>query len=102
MKTPGGFGVWQEPFTCLRVPKLFNLRMDPYERADIVSDQYDDWMVKNDYLIEQAIFHAAAYIDSFVAYPPSQAPASFTIDQIQKDADAKIKAMASKSPPKSD
>ena len=102
MKTPGGFGVWQEPFTCLRVPKLFNLRMDPYERADIVSDQYDDWVVKNDYLIEQAIFHAASFIDSFVAYPPSQAPASFTIDQIQKDADAKIKAMASKSPPKSD
>ncbi|MGH6809075.1 MAG: arylsulfatase, partial [Ensifer adhaerens] len=39
-RKPGGLEVWQEPFTCLRVPKMFNLRMDPYERADIVSDQY--------------------------------------------------------------
>ena len=43
--------VWSNPFTTLRLPKLFNLRMDPYERADIVSDQYYDWLVKNDYII---------------------------------------------------
>jgi hypothetical protein len=43
-----------EPLTCCRVPKLFNLRMDPFERADIVSDQYDDRPVKNDHLHFQA------------------------------------------------
>ena len=42
-RAPGGFAVWSEPFVCLRVPKIFNLRMDPYERADVVSDQYYDW-----------------------------------------------------------
>ncbi len=94
MKKPGGFQVWYEPFECLRIPKLFNLRMDPYERADIVSDQYDDWRVKNAYLMGWMTFHAAGFIDTFAEYPPSQAPASFTVDQIEKDVEAKIKAMA--------
>ena len=43
-RKPGGFEVWANPFTCLRAPKVFNLRMDPMERADIVSDQYYDWL----------------------------------------------------------
>ena len=50
-REPGGFEVWSNPFTCLRVPKVFNLRMDPFERADIVSDQYYDWLAKNAYLL---------------------------------------------------
>ena len=45
-RAPGGFAVWSNPFTTLRVPKMFNLRMDPYERADVVSDQYYDWLVE--------------------------------------------------------
>jgi arylsulfatase A-like enzyme len=94
MKKPGGFPVWYEPFECLRIPKLFNLRMDPYERADIVSDQYDDWRVKNAYLMGWMTFHAAGFLDTFVQYPPSQPPASFTIDQIEKDVEAKIRELA--------
>jgi arylsulfatase A-like enzyme len=94
MQKPGGFAVWYTPFTCWRIPKLFNLRMDPYERADIVSDQYDDWRVKNAYLMGWLTFHAAGFIETFVQYPPSQTPASFTIDQIEKDVETKIKAMA--------
>ena len=74
MKKPGGFAVWYEPFTCLRIPKIFNLRMDPYERADIVSDQYDDWRVKNAYLMGWMTFHAAEFLETFVDYPPSQTP----------------------------
>ncbi|WP_417661313.1 arylsulfatase [Pseudomonas sp.] len=91
-RAPGGFGVWSEPFTCLRVPKLFNLRMDPYERADVVSDQYYDWMAKNDYLIFQGTRKAAAFLQTFVDYPPSQRPASFSIDQVRADVDKKIEA----------
>ena len=98
MKYPGGFQVWYEPFTCLRIPKLFNLRMDPYERADIVSDQYDDWRSKNGYLMAQMIFHAAQFIQTFVEYPPSQEQASFSIDQIERDVEAKIKENALKQP----
>jgi arylsulfatase A-like enzyme len=97
-KKPGGFAVWYEPLTCLRIPKLFNLRMDPYERADIVSDQYDDWRVKNAYLMGWMTFHAAEFIQTFVEYPPSQTPASFTVDQIEKDVEQRVKEMAVKPP----
>ena len=90
MRAPGGFAVWYEPFECLRIPKLYNLRMDPYERADIVSDQYDDWRVQNAYLMGWMTFHAAAFLETFVDYPPSQTPASFTIDQIQESVDKRI------------
>ncbi|MNC76310.1 hypothetical protein D3C75_1280080 [compost metagenome] len=74
----------------LRVPKLFNLRMDPYERADIVSDQYYDWTVKNSYLLAAGVAKAARFLQTFVEYPPSQKPASFSIDQIRAVVDAKI------------
>lgn len=85
MKAPGGFRVWYEEFDCLRIPKLFNLRMDPMERADTVSDQYDDWRIKNAYMMGWMTFHAAQFLETFVDYPPSQTPASFTIDQIEAD-----------------
>jgi arylsulfatase len=96
MKHPGGFAVWQEPFTVLRVPKLFNVRMDPFERADIVSDQYFDWVVRNDFLLAQIVSHAAVFLQTFVEYPPSQEQATFSIDQIARDVEAKIKANAAK------
>ncbi|MBV4484816.1 arylsulfatase [Pseudomonas sp. SWRI153] len=89
-RAPGGLEVWSEPFTCLRVPKMFNLRMDPYERADIVSDQYYDWLTKNDYLIFDGTRRAAKFLQTFVDYPPSQRPASFSIDQIRADVDRRI------------
>ena len=49
-RAPGNLLIWANPFTCLRLPKIYNLRMDPYERADITSDQYYDWTVHNVYL----------------------------------------------------
>jgi arylsulfatase A-like enzyme len=93
-KKPGGFAVWYEPLTGYRIPKLFNLRMDPYERADVVSDQYDDWRVKNAYLMGYMNLKAAAFLQTFKEYPPSQVPASFTIDQIVKDIDRKIEMLS--------
>ena len=96
MKHPGGFQVWQEPFTPLRVPKLFHLRMDPFERADIVSDQYFDWVIRNDFKLFQITSQAAALLNTFVEYPPSQEQASFSIDQIARDVEAKIKENARK------
>jgi arylsulfatase A-like enzyme len=96
MKYPGGFAVWYEPFTPLRIPKLYNLRMDPYERADIVSDQYDKWRVDNAYLMGWMVQKAAPFLETFVEYPPSQPPASFTIDQVQKDVDSQIEEASKK------
>ncbi|MFP3554426.1 arylsulfatase [Paraburkholderia sp. SIMBA_049] len=103
-RAPGGFAVWNNPLTCLRVPKIFNLRMDPYERADVVSDQYYDWTTKNVYVLYGAIAETARFLDTFVAYPPAQTPASFTVDGIRAGVDAEIarnnaraKAMTKKS-----
>jgi arylsulfatase len=81
-RQPGGFQVWADPFVCLRAPKVFNLRMDPYERADIVSDQYYDWLAKNAYLIQYGVWRVAPFLQTFRDYPPSQRPASFSIDQM--------------------
>ena len=89
-RKPGGFDVWREPFVTTRVPKMFNLRMDPYERADVVSDQYYDWMARNDYLLVKGQLKAAAFLETFVAYPPSQKPASFNIEGVRKEVDRKI------------
>jgi len=89
-KAPGGFAVWKEPFVCLRVPKVFNLRMDPYERADIVSDQYNDWLTKNAYLAFVGSAKAGEFLQTFIEWPPSQNPPSFSTDQIQKAVDKQI------------
>lgn len=96
MKYPGGFAVWTEPFVCLRIPRLFNLRMDPFESADIVSDQYDDWRSKNSFLIMQVNCRAMAFLKTFAEYPPSQESQSFTIAQAQRDIEVQIKAKAGK------
>jgi arylsulfatase A-like enzyme len=81
-RRPGGFEVWANPFTCLRAPKVFNLRMDPMERADVVSDQYYDWLARNAYLIQYGVWKVAPFLQTFTEYPPSQRPASFSVDQM--------------------
>ena len=87
---PGGFAVWQTPLVTWRLPKLFNLRMDPYERADVVSDQYNDWLVRNDYLLVKGQLQAAAFLETFVKYPPSQRGASFNIEGVRAQVDKAI------------
>lgn len=87
---PGQFDVWAHPFTPLRVPKMFNLRMDPYEHAEISGSGYDQWRVENAYIIFDGTMKAASFLETFVEYPPSQRPASFSIDQIRKQVDKKI------------
>lgn len=84
-RAPGGMQVWANPFTPLRAPKMFNLRMDPYERADVVSDQYYDWYGKNAYLIQYGTWRVAPFLATFKDFPPSQRPASFSIDQLVED-----------------
>jgi arylsulfatase A-like enzyme len=79
----GTMRIWAEPFTKLRLPKAFNLRSDPYERADITSNTYYDWMISDGagiFAASQPI--VAQFLASFKDYPPSQRPSSFSIDQI--------------------
>ena len=89
-RQPGQMDVWANPFTKLRLPKMFNLRMDPYEHADISGSGYDQWRVENAYVIAEAQIKAAAFLQTFVSYPPSQRPASFSIEQIRSQVDKKI------------
>jgi arylsulfatase len=89
-RAPGGFVVWANPFTPLRVPKVFNLRMDPYERADIVSDQYYDWMSKNAYLVQYTLYRIQPFLKSLKDYPPSQRVGSFSIDQMMDSLERSI------------
>ncbi|MCC8974711.1 arylsulfatase [Bradyrhizobium brasilense] len=87
---PGQFDVWANPFKALRVPKMFNLRMDPYEHAEISGSLYDQWRLENVYLGFLGAQKASAFLETFVNYPPSQRPASFSIDQVRKQVDKKI------------
>jgi len=80
-RVPGTMRVWAEPFTALRVPKLFDLRADPYERADITSNTYYDWFISQPYLVMAAQVVTAKFLDTFKEYPPRQRAASFSIDQ---------------------
>ena len=77
----GTLRIWAEPFVPLRVPKLFNLRTDPFERADITSNTYYDWLVDHvpQVLASQAI--VVPFLETFKEFPPRQKAASFTIDQ---------------------
>jgi arylsulfatase len=79
-RAPGTLQVWAEPFTRLRVPKLFNLRTDPYEFADVTSNAYWDWFFYHAYILMAAQHLAGEFAATFKEFPPIQKPNTFTID----------------------
>ena len=81
-RCPGTLLVWGEPFTALRIPKYFNLRTDPFERADITSNTYWDWYFSHAFIGYGAQALAAQFLATFEEFPPAQRPASFSVDQI--------------------
>jgi arylsulfatase len=81
-RVQGTIQIWAEPFVFLRVPKIFNLRTDPFERADITSNTYFDWMLDRVFLTYAAQFIVKNFLDTFVEFPPRMKPASFSIDQV--------------------
>ncbi|WP_319500376.1 arylsulfatase [uncultured Draconibacterium sp.] len=77
------FGVWMYPFVQLRIPLIFDLRMDPFERAQHNSNSYYEWMEERaQFIAVGAQAYAAQMISSFADYPPRQKPASFNLEQI--------------------
>ena len=80
-RTRGTMAVWSDPFVALRLPTLFNLRQDPYERADITSNMYWEWMLNRAYMLYGAQMLVTRFLETFKAYPPRQKAASFTVDQ---------------------
>ena len=75
-----GFNVWQEPFVPLRLPKLFNLRSDPFETADHESMDYERWRVEHLFVMVPAQQYVGRFLATFKEFPPSQKPGSFSID----------------------
>jgi arylsulfatase len=76
------FQAWQEPFIPLRVPFIFNLRRDPYERAQQTSNTYYDWLLDRVYLLVPAQEYVGQFLATFKKYPPRQKAASFSLDQV--------------------
>lgn len=73
---------WFEPFVKLRAPKMFNLRRDPFERADENSNTYWDWLINHAYMIYGMQGLVAQQIEAFKRFPPRQSPASFNLDAV--------------------
>jgi len=77
-----GLDVWEEPFVPLRLPKLFNLRSDPFETADHEGMDYERWRVEHLFVMVPAQEYVAKFLSTFKEYPPRQKPGSFSIDQV--------------------
>jgi len=83
-----GFEVWREPFTELRVPLLFNLRQDPFEKAQHNSNTYNDWFIDRAFVLVPMQQFAAKFLQTMKEYPPSQVPGSFNLEKVQKQLEA--------------
>lgn len=93
-RMPGTMGVWAEPFTTLRMTKIFNLMQDPYERADITSNTYWDWYVNhigNNYGMMEVVF---GFAESLKEFPPRSYPPSFNPAKIMEEVKTGIRAKA--------
>jgi arylsulfatase A-like enzyme len=82
------FGVWREPFTELRVPLLFNLRRDPFEKSQHNSNTYNDWFLERVFVLVPIQALAGKFLETMKEFPPSQSPGSFNLTSIQKKLEA--------------
>ncbi|MEI2726186.1 MAG: arylsulfatase [Verrucomicrobiota bacterium] len=78
------FGVWREPFVELRIPLLFNLRRDPFEKAQHNSNTYNDWFLDRPFVIVPMTEMAGKFLKTMVDYPPSATAGSFNLSKMQK------------------
>ena len=77
------FDVWRDPFVDLRIPKVFNLRRDPFERADTDANSYNVWWDKKVAVVGlPAMIRVQQFLSTFQEFPPRQRPATFTVDQM--------------------
>lgn len=81
-KVQGTLEIWAAPFVCRRLPKMFNLRLDPYERADITSNTYYDWTIQRAFLIVPAQVIVEQFVETFRDFPPRQKPSSFSVNEV--------------------
>jgi arylsulfatase len=81
-RVQGTLRIWAEPFVSLRLPKIFNLRTDPYERADITSNTYYDWIFDHAFMLVPAQAYVGQFLATFKEYPQRQKAASFNLDEV--------------------
>jgi arylsulfatase len=78
-----GIAIWQRAFDTLRMPKLFNLRADPFERAES-SIQYDAWQAQHMFMFVPAQAAVQKWIETFKDFPQRQRPARFNLDEVMR------------------
>jgi arylsulfatase len=76
-----GLEVWMQPFVPLRAPKLFNLRSDPFERAEHEAGGYDRWFIEHVFVLVPAQAIVGQFLATFQEFPPRQKPGSFSVNQ---------------------
>jgi len=91
-RVPGTMLIWGEPFTKLRLTKLYNLMQDPFERADITSNTYWDWILNHVPQVYQGMEGVTTFVASFKEYPPRSVPPSFNPANMMEDTLREIKA----------
>lgn len=79
-----GFDVWEEPFVTLRLPKLFCLKTDPFERADYEAMNYGQWRFERVYALVPAQAYVSKHLETYKEFPPRQKPGSFGLDDVLK------------------
>ncbi|MDW8414649.1 MAG: hypothetical protein RMK78_04160 [Thermaurantiacus sp.] len=83
-RVTGQLGIWFEPFVPLRAPKLYNLRTDPYEQADITSNTYWDWYIDHLFLMTPSQDIVGQFLMTFQEFPPAQKAAAFNLDRVME------------------
>ena len=83
-RATGTLQVWAEPFTALRVPKIFNLRLDPYERASETSNTYYDWLLDHAFMLVPVQKYVGQFMATFKEFPPRQKAATFSLEQAEE------------------
>jgi arylsulfatase len=91
----GTMGLWAEPFTTLRLQKIFNLMQDPFERADITSNTFWDWQIDHVGSAYGMMDQVFQFVDTFKEFPPRSFPPSFNPANIMEQTldDIKTKKM---------
>ena len=77
-----GLNVWQNPLIPLRFPKLFDLRADPFEKAQTDAGEYGKWRIERAFLLIPAQAYVAEHLKTYVEYPPRQRPGTFALDAV--------------------
>jgi arylsulfatase len=83
-RRPNTLEAWANPFTPLRIPLMFNLRRDPFERAQVTSNTYYDWLIDHAFMLVPAQKYVGNFLKTFEEFPPRQKAASFSIDQVME------------------